>query len=165
VRAALEIGNADSCTEWLELNEALREDGRTVAWFDALPNPLPPGVPREPDGPLTKALIRRDRWRDIAKLYPDPVGELEDWWTRAMPEYVERARARHQKKNGCDLSAEEREDMLERWREHGRWRAALLVRACEAAERFADAAQLRLKALQLDPTPEMRLALGPSRRR
>jgi len=165
VRDALDVRNADSCTEWLALNEALGEDGRSVAWFDGLPRPVPPEVPREPDGLLTRALIRHNRWADIAKLHPDPAGELEDWWTRTMPESFERLRTRHQRKNGCELNAEQRERMLETLRECGRRRAAVLVQACEAAGRPADAARLRLTALQLDPTAEMRRALGPRRRR
>jgi len=163
VRDGLDLREAEALRDWLHLNEALGEDGRSVAWFDALPRPLPPEVPRELENPLTQALERRGRWADIAGLHPSPEAELEDWWHRRMAESFEKIRARLEKVNKRELSADAQERVLESVRQAVRDEAAILVRACEAAGRTSEAARLWTRALQLDPTDEMRRALGPAR--
>jgi tetratricopeptide (TPR) repeat protein/thiol-disulfide isomerase/thioredoxin len=135
--------------DWLVLNGVLGEHERTLDWFDAVKgDPGHAGELEMGAHQLIELLVERERWADVGRLYRDPVAELTRRYNmgalpavRAIPP---------------DMLARLRQVMADSFRGH----AALLLRCLRAAGRSTEATSLEAVALSLDPTDEMRQALG-----
>jgi tetratricopeptide (TPR) repeat protein len=146
--------NGDIPNDWLALNQALGEQDRSIAWFETLPRPIPAELAASLEFWLVEPLQARERWADLALLFPDPMRALEQ--REASTQQTVRDLTQH------SLPAEEQQELTRYFQGKFRQDAALLVRACRAAGRSAEAERLRQRALDLDPGEEMRSALSAS---
>ena len=130
--------------DFIALNRALEAPDSTLAWFDNI-KPRAAELGLLDDHGLRTFLKSQDRWVDLANLTPKPLKLLEDAFERMShmlvtshegmpPEFIEESR---------------------KWmRESFRGDAATLCRALEAAGRTDELAQVRARALELDPSPD-----------
>ena len=135
--------------DWLVLNGVLGEHERTLDWFDAVKGDPANAAELEMGAHhLIELLVERQRWTDIGRLYRDPVAEL-----------TRRHKMGVLPTGGAippEMLATLRQVMANNFREH----AALLLRCLRAAGRSTEAESLEAEALSLDPSDEMRQALG-----
>jgi thiol-disulfide isomerase/thioredoxin len=64
--------------EWIALNRVVGQPFRTLAWFESIKNdPAQAESWRGAEAEIQHALIKNDRWSDIAILYKDPLAALK----------------------------------------------------------------------------------------
>lgn len=68
----------DDLTDWLVLNEILGDAKTTLAWFDTVKDQpkWKPMLERQSHH-LSEVLIKEKRWADIARLYSDPMRQID----------------------------------------------------------------------------------------
>lgn len=137
--------------DWVVLNGVVGEPEKTLEWFDRVKadarwRPLVQRVSFR----LEQLLMERERWADIALIYPDPVAKL---------------RQEHQLKQMTDAAArpgvgkEQQERMKATYAKMFRDKAGKLHAALLAADREKEAKELADEAVKLDDTGAMRVAL------
>ena len=155
-RTALEaeadpVGKARS--DWIVLNEVLGEPDATLAWFDRIAATRPDKLDmRELANRLLPLLLSRDRWADAARLVDDGVADVVRHhgyfnWDQFPPE----------------IGEEFKNQLIEMSRESFRENAAQIRHMLIAANRTEEAAAVERKALELDPSEEMRTWLAKPR--
>lgn len=141
------LPNADSFQDWVTLNDVLGEAARVLEWFDRSKPTLPPELKRH--HALIQLLKVNQRWEDYGRLIEGPVAELVELHTRFTGEVAPPEAPKEQ--------VEEMRSMLANMlRDHVR----AMHKALKAAGRADEALQLEAKAVELDPTEEMRDALA-----
>jgi thioredoxin 1 len=145
--------------DWFALNQVLGEEERSLAWFDRIKDALPSGLEvSRLEQWLGAPLKSRQRWADLARLYPDPLAVLDRQvrLTREMLEGLE-----------GEPQALSMPEMLEGMREFAmtslRELASDLLRSLDAAGRSAEGDQVVSRARELDSSPEMAEALRAAR--
>jgi len=133
--------------DWLTLNGILDSNERVLTWFDANKASPPAAIDLEHARSLIELLREDGRWADYGRLIKRPVDEL-----------VRIAQMYGQAPPGVDPErlAAMREFTTRALREEVR----AMFKALKAAGRAEDALELEAKALELDPTDEMRDALA-----
>jgi hypothetical protein len=132
--------------DWLELNDALGESAKTLAWFDKVPAAVL--TQREYAGVLEleviPLLMEAGRWADAGRAYQDPIDSI-------------RLAAAAWKPRGflwlLSLPVRGIEDKA--FRDEAAW----MVRALHAAGRDADADSVAAEAKRVDASAEMSQAL------
>jgi thioredoxin 1 len=141
------LPGVDPFREWTALNDVLGDEQRVLEWFDRTKHALPADL--KGHRALARMLLRHERWEDYGRLLEAPVAEfvelhanfqLHDPPADAPKEQVEQMRAM----------------LANSLREHAR----SMHKALKAAGRADEALQLETKAVELDPTDEMRDALA-----
>jgi thiol-disulfide isomerase/thioredoxin len=145
--------------DWFALNQVLGEEDRSLSWFDRIKDAPPPGLEVSRLERWLGALLKgRQRWADLARLYPNPLAVLDRQaqLTREMVEGLE-----------GDPQAMSMPEMLEGMREFARTSlrelASDLIRALDAAGRREEGEQVVSRARELDSSPEMAEALSAAR--
>lgn len=140
--------------DWIVLNEMLREQDATLAWFDQIAAERSAGgldLKHLADR-LIPLLLSQDRWADAARLIDDGCDEL----VRDHEIFVA-----HELPSGFD------EEMRKQLKEMGihslRQKAAQTRHMLVAANRAEEAADVERKALALDPSDEMKAWLARPR--
>lgn len=129
----------DQVSEFTALNQVLDDSASTLAWFDSV---KPSAVELDQDRSLVEVLRRADRWADLGSICRSPVERLErdfdhlQHMVKDLPE-------------GMDPGYLFRSFRAE---------TAMLIRALRESGREDDETAVRLKAVQLDPSPEMKEA-------
>jgi hypothetical protein len=143
---------AEPRTDWAVLNKVLGDDDMTIAWFDKVKNdPTQAPVVERLSVFLEQELQARGRWADIGRLIGDPIAKLELHHSVVRHTDMPMMRRRF----GDEAFTRMRETTLTLFRRS----VTELVRSLRAAGRHDDAAAVRAKALNLDPTEEMKNAL------
>jgi tetratricopeptide (TPR) repeat protein len=135
----------------VSLSRALRDDAGAVAWFERARDRLP-GNPKF-YLPLANLLERANRWADLGRYIQAPIAILEE---RARKLVESAQTANPQNADEQENAAHYREALAGALQ----FEAARLVKALLAAGRDADAIAVQTRALELDPSPQMREALG-----
>ncbi len=145
-----ELTSDASMRDWSALNVVLGEEARTLEWLESATAAVPPWLDVERDHQLVDLLVRHGRWPTLGKLIREPlrhvaevaklleVGQADSNWEGATESAVTALRGLL--RDGC----------------------ARTIHALEAAGRGADAQAVREQALELDPSEQMRVALGLS---
>jgi thioredoxin 1 len=139
--------------DWIVLNEVLGEADATLAWFDLIAATRPEQLDMpELANRLLPLLLSRDRWADAARLVDDGVADVVRHygyfnWDQFPPE----------------IGEEFKNQLIEMSRESFRQNAAQIRHMLIAANRTEEAAAVERKALDLDPSEEMRTWLAKPR--
>lgn len=140
----------EQISDFIALNEALDEPASTLAWFDRVKAQASVlGLFRQHG--LRTLLQESERWADLGTIAHEPVKHLEEQFelvTETLSESPE------------GMPPEFIEETKKWMRDSFRNDAWMLVRALRAAGRAEDEAQVRARALELDPTDEMRASLA-----
>jgi thiol-disulfide isomerase/thioredoxin len=131
LRDAAEAGNR---RDWLSLNQALGDIDRSLAWFDQVKLTMKPDELGGLQNAFEEPLVERERWTDLALLFPDPVAAFE-----------QRRQLSAQMMNDS-IPEEMREQLREYIATSLRERVEMLVRAHTAAGHADLAEQLELHA-------------------
>ncbi len=139
----------DSLRDWLALNGVLGDDERVLQWLDGVKHPASEPIDLGRDRRVVELLLKHGRWADYGRLLKAPVAH-----------FTERVAMYRDDVPFAKMSAE----MAQEIRAHGqraiRDEARAMVKALKAAGRSAEAVELEAKAVELDPTDEMRDALA-----
>jgi thiol-disulfide isomerase/thioredoxin len=138
--------------DWVALNSALGEEEKSLAWFEGMVDQLAGSEELSQMARFTivPMLVERDRWRDVGRAYPDPMGAIRKGIA---------IRARMNAAPGPEAhKAMMRESATKAFREE----AGLIVRGLRAAGRTAEAEEVIAAAQEADPSPEMKAALAES---
>jgi thiol-disulfide isomerase/thioredoxin len=131
--------------DWRILNQALRDNERTLAWFDeARAQGLP--VKDEPD--LRQLLRAHARWKDLGELITKPLELLKN-----VLDSIDELKQQQ-------VPEEMRERLREHLRQDARSQAAHITRALKAAGRNDDALAVIAEAKRRDDSAEMASALA-----
>ena len=155
--------------DWIVLNEILSERERTLAWFDSVKDDkryatvLDRVVPR-----LVPLLKSHNRFRDIGRIYKDPVATLVKTHRNfeAPPHIAADPYPDPDPDLRPDLQRLMRQTLqklIDDLPKHVIEEAALMVTCLLAAGRTADAVAVEGEALRLDPSEAMRAALEKAR--
>jgi hypothetical protein len=151
------------------LNDILAEQQRTLAWFDCVKDDERYATVLDWVSPrLIPVLESHDRFRDIGRLYKDPVATLVRTHIKFQPPphiaadpYPDPDPRLSPKMN--DLMREILQKILDALPDHVIDEAALMVKSLLAAGRTADADAVEREARWLDPSEAMRAALEKAR--
>ncbi len=151
---AVEGDKADreAVVDWITLNRILGDSQATLAWFDQVKDQARwQPLLNEAASDLQELLIEAKRWPDVARLYPDPVAELEQ-------EHALQVLMRgHEPPKG--LSEEQRKELEELPKRMLREKVGTIYAALLAAGRDQDAGKVAARARDLDDSPAMIAAL------
>jgi hypothetical protein len=164
-------GTAGRRFDWIVLNEILGEQARTLAWFDSVKDDeRHAAVLDRVAARLVPLLQSHDRFRDIGRLYKDPVATLVK--THRALEPPPDIAADPYPDPDPDLKPELQQLMRQMLRQllddlpkEVIEDAALMVTCLLAAGRTADADAVEREARRLDPSEAMRAALEKARGR
>jgi thiol-disulfide isomerase/thioredoxin len=151
VAPSTDDADPEKLADWITLNKALDDRAATLAWFDVHGEAASTQarVRRMIELDVVPILVGKGRWKDVAKLYPDPVGELR--------RSAEKSKQMWEDRNGLP---EEMLPQLERFgRQQIRDKAVLLLRALRAAGRSEEVTLLAEEARTIDTTDDMAQAL------
>jgi thioredoxin-like negative regulator of GroEL len=142
---ALRDGAERGSRDWRSLNQALRDEAKTLAWFDE----TRAAGQKPPDVHDVRELLREHgRWKDLGELTAEPLKKLEQSF-QLIEETLK-----------GPLPEEQRAGIADYMRTSARSEAADLVRALKAAGRTDEAKAVADEARRRDASPEMRAALG-----
>lgn len=130
------------CVGWMNLNEMLRDDQRTLAWFDEVKAaPDHAGVLRIIRWRLSEILVAQDRWGDLGYLHADALASLKEIQERE-----------YRPPRGSDSTSQMAADLARRRLQAkvGELYAGLL-----ASGRDEEAAALAARAFEIDRTGGM----------
>jgi hypothetical protein len=164
-------GTARLRFDWIVLNEILSERERTLAWFDGVKDDERYAtVLDRVSARLVPLLKSHNRFRDIGRLYKDPVATLVK--THRNFEPPPHIAADPYPEPDPDLRPDVQrlmrqmlQKILDDLPKHVVEEAALMVTCLLAAGRTADADAVELEARRLDPSEAMRAALEKARGR
>ena len=135
--------------DWIVLNSLLRENERTLSWFDAVKDDAGSAPTLEHCAHrLVDILKEGRRWADIGRLYRDPLAELTRAHELSKPPPLP-------ERDAAQLAM-----IAETFQRAFLDRAGLLVGCLQAAGRDAEAEAVRREALRLDPSDEMKHAVA-----
>lgn len=139
----------DDLQDWLALNSAVGQEHKTLEWFDRIKGDADARSTLERySSRLEPILEANERWADMGRIIAEPLTRLRrEWGMVAMSGQVPNADEA--------LRAQVRKLAIERFR----GRAATLYAGLILAGRADEAATLAAKAVEMDDTPETRLAL------
>jgi thioredoxin 1 len=147
--AGLTESGAETRGDWIALNRLVGDEERTMAWFDVVKrDPAAAKLVEEVSIHLLEPLQERKRWADIGRLYIDPLAQLKHnhaITSQELPSGVD-----------PEMLAGLRQMMTQ----HFRGAAALLYGSLRAAGRNDEATAVESESLKLDPSDEMKVALG-----
>jgi hypothetical protein len=146
-----------SFADWVSLQEVVDDREAVLHWFEQATAKLGARVASTLEGCVGDLLAESDRWADLARLLPDPLGNFAD-----DLETCERVREMAAKPG---VEPKRRAEMLRLASEFPSSRARRLARALRAAGRETELLLLVEAALAWDDGPEMWqvfLELGPS---
>jgi hypothetical protein len=134
---------------WIHLNEALREESRTLAWYDRIKDDADSKATlTRMSGLLRGTLARADRWEDVVRVVADPMKTVA-----ATYSILDRAATpRH-------LDEQRRNQMREVHLRSFREEAAGMYAGLLMAGRDEEATSLAAGATKLDDTPTTRVML------
>jgi hypothetical protein len=126
--------------DFLSLNVVLGSPERTLAWFERVRGKTK-NLHRYRE--LVELLVERNQWTDLGELFQDPIQELEraiqlrSWGTEGAPQ-----------EHRAAIEAEMAQGL--------RRTATVLFRSMLAADRPSDADRVAKRAIEADPSDEMR---------
>jgi thiol-disulfide isomerase/thioredoxin len=134
---------------WIHLNEALREESKTLAWYDRIRDDSDSKATlTRMSGLVRGTLARADRWDDVVRVVADPMKTVEVTYSimnrAAMPQHLDESRRNQM-----------REVHLRSFREE----AAGMYAGLLMAGRDEEAASLAAGVMKLDDTPTTRVML------
>lgn len=139
----------DDLQDWLALNSAVGQEHKTLEWFDRVKGDADARSTLERfSSRLEPILEANERWADMGRVITEPLTRLRrEWGMVAMSGQVPNADEA--------LRAQVRKLAIERFR----GRAATLYAGLILAGRTDEAAAVAAKTVEMDDTPETRLAL------
>jgi hypothetical protein len=155
--------------DWIVLNEVLSDPDRTLAWFDAVKDDARyASVLDSAASCLIPLLHEHQRFRDIGRIYKDPVGMLVKTHGafQPPPHLAADPYPEPNPKLGPDAQRLMRtmlQELLAGLSTSVIEEAALMVTCLLAADRPADAEAVEREARRLDPSNAMRVALQKAR--
>jgi thiol-disulfide isomerase/thioredoxin len=139
----------DDLGDWLCLNEAVKEEEKTLAWFDRIKNDADAKQTLERFSYRLQPLLeQRERWADVGRLIPDPIQKLKDDYGIMRMSSV-----------GQGMDAALKAQVQAMAKDNFRRRSSSLYAGLLAAGRFGDAQRFVTEATRLDDTAQMRVAL------
>ena len=155
--------------DWIVLNEILSEKERTLVWFDAVKDDERYAtVLDKVSSRLIPLLESHDRFRDIGRIYKNPVARLVENHHSFQPPpeiaadpYPNPDPELNPKMQG--IMRQMLEKILHDLTHHVVEDASLMVKCLLAAGRTADADAVEREARRLDPSEKMRAALEKAR--
>lgn len=132
----------ETIRDFTALNEALEDPQSTLAWFDAVKDRAKE-LELDEDRGLKETLQQEGRWADLGKIAFEPVRKLQESFDLAKEVLSDLPRGMNP------------EAVIDGFRGE----AAMLVFALQEAGRADDEAAVRAKAVELDPSEEMKQAL------
>jgi tetratricopeptide (TPR) repeat protein len=143
--------SAGQVDDLVSLSSALREDAPALSWFERSKDTLPRDL--KAYLPLANLLERANRWAELGRFIGAPVELLE-----ARRHALEKS-AQSVLPDDPEL-VEQAAHFREALQDALRSEASRLLRALLAAGRDAEAIAVQTRALEFDPSPQMREALG-----
>lgn len=127
--------------DFVVLNEALGQNDRTLEWFDKVKNDATQKDNlKQVDFVLVGLLVKKNRWKDVILLFPDPIAEIRSLNQKAPKVAEDLARMGIKE----DPFAKD---------------AARIYASALAAKRESDARKIAAEILKLHDTPDMRRQL------
>jgi len=155
--------------DWIVLNEILGEEDRTLAWFDGVKDNERYAIVLDKVATrLVPLLESHDRFRDVGRLYKDPVATFVETHAnfQAPPEISAEPNPDPDPRLTPDMQRLMRQmlqTLLENLPKHVIEEAALMVNCLLAAGRTTEADAVEREARRLDPSEAMRSALERAR--
>jgi thioredoxin 1 len=137
-------GSINTLSDWIVLNDIVRDQDATLAWFDRVKDD-PKAIPsiRTLSFRLNELLLSRGRWADAGRIQEDPAGEVR----------------REVQVRDSDKRREMEPEMRAIVSQLYRDRFGKLYASVLAAGRTDEAKAAAAEAIQADDSPEMRIAL------
>ena len=129
--------------DFTALNDALEDPQSTLGWFDAVKSRALE-LELDDDRGLVEVLQQEGRWEDLGRIFRQPLKRLQADFDLVKEVLIDLPRGMNP------------ETIIDGFRGD----AAMLVHALHEAERPADETAVRAKALELDPSEEMKQALA-----
>lgn len=136
-------------SDWMSLNSLLREDDKTLAWFDAArKDPAQSEALLRATGRLETILVKQGRLADVASLYADPLEPVRTH-ARMKAEFYDKMGDDENSRNVREVNAQAFRTRV------GNLYAALLL-----SQRDDDARKVAAEALKVDDSAALRLAMA-----
>jgi hypothetical protein len=145
-------------TDWMDLSKALGEEELVLTWFDSKSDFVNarPELARVLRHRLVPLLVARDRWADVSRLFPDPMGAL-----RAVHESLDQVRGRVMPEGMEALRPQMVLGVEKMLRNEG----ALMIASLRAAGREAEATAVTDEVRRLLPGEETDRAIADTARK
>ena len=135
--------------DWVVINEMLGDDEATLAWFDAAKSaPLSQLVFEAVGNHLSPVLKRRGRWADLIHIHPDPMARLAS--LQQARQFSDNPVVK------AGLGKEAFSQMKRAMDTNFRQGVVELIAGLRAAGRNDEANTVRAKALEIDPSDDLK---------